>query len=259
MKAADLATRICKDLVRAVAQRGMRTYIVTAFTYPDGESVNLYVENTNGETWLSDLGTTIFKVNTCGLSLTLPRHHFIQAICNTYGLQMEDATLRKRLSPNNAASECVAFCEALTRISTLEYQRELRQRSYLPELVDSLLQRTVEPVRPIARAWTNPEIDLHQSFPVDYRINGKGASPRHIFHVASAEKSTLVSAVCNFFKSKNAYVPTMSIVDPDLNLGEHFLDRLQLASTQIRFGVVGSEDIITRFGLAEFATQHGTN
>jgi len=256
MNATDLATRLCKDMVRAVAQRGTRAYIITAFTYPDGESVNLYVENKDSGSWLSDLGTTFFKFNTGGLNLTSPRHQFIQAICNTYGVEIERATLRKQLRSDSATSDCLAFCEALSRISTLEYQRESRSRSNFPELVDGLLKRKVEPARPIDRGWTNPTIDLHKSFPVDYRINGVG-EPRHLFHVASAEKSTLVSAVCNFFKAKNAYVPTMSVIDPDLNLGEHHLDRLQLASTQIRFGVIGSEDIIARFGLEGMPSHHG--
>ncbi len=248
MDASELVSRLCKDIVRAVATRGLRTYIVTNFHYPDGESVNLYLESKGDAHWLSDLGTTLFKCISGGVDLTTTRRQFIESICNMHELQLEQTTLRKRLRLENAGVDCVSFCEAISRISTLEYQRENRQRSYLPEQVESLLVRRVEPIRTIARRWTNPAIDLHESFPVDYRLNGRG-EPRHIFHVASAEKSTLVSAVCNFFKAKDAYVPTLSIVDPDLELGEHYMDRLQLASTQIRFGVSGNEDPIVQFAL----------
>lgn len=248
MNTTDLAARLCGDMVRAVVHRGIRSYIITHFHYPDGESLNLYLESKGEAVWVSDLGTTIYKCHVGGLELNDSRRQFIQSICNTYDLEMEKNILRKRLVDTTLGTDCMVFCEALSRISTLEYQREPRPRPYLAEQIDGLLKRKVEPKRAIERKWTNKLIDPQESFPVDYRLNGTG-KPRHIFQVASADKSNLVSAVCNFFKAKDVYVPTLSIVDPDLELGEHHLDRLQLASTHIRFGVSGNEDAIVKFAL----------
>jgi hypothetical protein len=246
MNVTELAGGLCGDLVRSVAQRGTRSFIVTNFRYPDGDSVNLYLESKGASEWLTDLGTTIFKYGTNGLELSDSRRQFIQAICNTYGLELEKTVFRKRLTVDRPGLDCLSFCEALSRISTLEYQKESRHKGSFFEQVDNLLKHRVEAVRKIERRWTDPLIDPNQSFPVDYRMNGTG-TPRNLFYVATADKSNLVSAVCNFFKIKGVYVPTMSVIDPDLNLGKHHMDRLQLASTHLRFGVVGSEDAIVEF------------
>ncbi len=246
---ADLATRLCGDMVRAVAKRGTREFIITRFSYPDGDLLNLYIESTTGNYWLSDLGITLSKFRINGIELTSSRSQFIQSICNVYGLELDRTILRKRIteSPN---LDSLAFCEAIARISTLEYLKDVHKRSSLPDQLEHLLEKRVEPQRTILRKWYDKSVDFKNSHPVDFRINGPG-QPRNIFHVAAPGKSNLVSAVCNYFKVKKVFVPTMAVIDPDVNLGPHFLDRLQLAVTHIRYGVAGGEDAIVRFALDE--------
>jgi len=43
MTAEELQNLLCKDLVRGVYSRGDRTFIATRFSYPVGDSVNLYL------------------------------------------------------------------------------------------------------------------------------------------------------------------------------------------------------------------------
>jgi hypothetical protein len=112
--------------------------------------------------------------------------------------------------------------------------------------IESILNLRLRQGRQILRHWTDQQFDRKSSFPVDYRLNGLGEA-RHLFHVLTSEKATLISAIAGFLRTHNIYVPTMSIVDPDAKLGEHHLDRLQLASTEIKFGVQNYEDDIAAF------------
>src|SRR5688572_10402228 len=97
MDTTELASRHCRDMVRGVVRRGVRSYIITTFRYPDGESLNIYLESKGETNWLSDLGTTIYKCDVGGLELNDSRLRFIQSVCNTYDLQIEKTILRKKL------------------------------------------------------------------------------------------------------------------------------------------------------------------
>jgi hypothetical protein len=242
------ASRLCSDFVRRVAQRGQFTFIVTQFKYPDGDFVSLYLDQSGDSIRVSDRGDTMFKCRIKGVEITDARRKWIETICGIYDLRFEDSVFYKRVTMERAGVDCLLFCEAIAKISSLEYDVEARQRSLLPAQVESIIHMRVEPVRSVSRNWTDEKVDPKRSFTVDYRFNGTGA-PRQMFHVASREKSTLIAAVSSFQRLQGIFVPTMSVVAQDLELGTHQLDRLQRASTEIKFGTTGNEDRIVDFAL----------
>ena len=247
MNAIDLASRLCEDMVRKVAKHDFRSYVITHFSYPDGDSINLYVERRGEETRVSDLGTTMHRCNLNGVEMTPKRAEFISTICKTYGVDFAENALSKQLT-DDIGVDCLDLCQSIIRVSNLEFDADTRQRSRLKEYVDRLLQRFVAPKRPITSQWTAPS-DHRHAYPVDFHMNSVGDA-RNIFHVASSEKSTLVSAVCNYLKLVDAFAPTMAIIDPKLNLGEHQLDRLQISATELRWGVEDNEEAIVKFALS---------
>jgi hypothetical protein len=207
------------------------------------------VEDRDGTVHISDRGITLLKVKQSGVDLTQSRLEWIGTICGLHGLKSVSGAFSKTINAITSGADCLSFCEAITRISTLEYDAHHRQKSMLPMLIEGLLKQRLNPDRKIWRNWTAEEHDFKKSFPVDYRFNGTRAA-RHLFHVMSDEKATLISAVSGFLKTHNIYVPTMSVVDQNLELGIHQLDRLQLASTEIKFGFSGNENQIVEFANA---------
>jgi hypothetical protein len=247
----DLASILCRDLVRKTVEWQGKAFVVTSFHYPSGDSINVYFEGGEDDLRITDMGGTVFNFRVYGVEMTPQRLQWVQAICASYDLNMEGSVFRKNTTRDRLGRDCLIFCEALTRIATLEYDVQPRQKSQLPQRVDSILREKVEPHRKIIRAWIDHEIDRNGSFPVDYRCNGQ-ADPRHIFHVVSPDKATLVAAIAGLLKTHNRYVRTLSIVDPDANISTHHIDRVQMGSTDIKFGTEGNERDIERFALGEF-------
>jgi hypothetical protein len=245
----DFADRLCRDIVHSVGRRDDRSFVVTTFRYPDGDLIALYAEGRGEDSYLTDKGTTLFKCTVSRIQMNEARQDLVDSVCRRYGVTLRDGELRKALRMQSFGLDCLRFCEAMTRISNLQFDADARSRSAFTEQVAALLERRVAPVRPILRRWTNPQLDPQGDYPIDFCV-GDGNEARNVFAVGSAGKSTLVSAVSSFLKLHGAYVPTLSLVDPEIKLGTHHLNRLQRASTEIRFGVIGNEQDIVQFALA---------
>ena len=248
MTTSELARQVCPDVVRRVSSRSGREFVVTTFRYADGDFVNVYLRLVHGRPCLSDEGNTDHKLRVAGVRLTENRSAMIEAICSLYEMTLDSGVFLKEVDLAQPASSLLAFCEGIVRVSNLEFGGETTQRSYFPEQVDMLIETRVKPVRGISRRWTNPELDPEGAYPVDYHMNTKGPT-RHVFVVASTGKSTLVAAVSNFFRAHRIEVPSMAILDPDLELKGRPLERLRLALTELRFGVSGNEDSIVSFAV----------
>ena len=244
----DLTSRLCRDMVHSVAQRDERKLITTTFRYPDGDFIPIYYEGVGSDFYITDKGQTLFKCAVKRIAVD-SRQDLIDGICKRYDVTLQEGEFRKRVDFDRFGFQCLRFCEAITRVSNLQMESDARDRSTFPARVAALIEREVAPRRAVDPRWTDPNLDPKGDYPVDYHVNKVGV-PRNIFTVGSGGKSTLVSAVSSFFKLHNAYVPTLSLVDPDVKLGTHHLNRLQRASTEIRFGVTGYEDQIVKFALA---------
>lgn len=242
-----IASSVCDDLVRDVVTRHGRSFIVTTYRYPDGDTLNIYLERRDGQNWLSDGGATLFKAATDGMKITEARQRVIDVICREYGIEQVDSTFSRKVDLRRVSDSFLPLCEAITRISTLRYELLHRPRSDLRELIDSLLEDRVAPIRRWDTHWTDPSIDHKAAFPVDYRFNGK-LPPRHLFRVSSPYKAALVAAVGGFLESHGAAVPTMCVIDPEVGLGDQHLYRVQMVATEICFGV--DADRIVKFVLA---------
>jgi hypothetical protein len=244
----SIAARLCDDLVSEVALRHGREFIITTFRYPDGDSLNLYVEARGKETWVTDGGTTLYKFAVSGMRVTDARQHIIDVICRTYGLILgEDSRFSLQLDRKSPGESCRLFCEALTRVSTLRYDFLPRMQTALRTALESLLVERVRPVRRWTENWTDRLMDKKRLYPVDYRFNGV-QPPRHVFRVATPYKAALVPAVVNFFRVNGQDVPTLSVIDPEANLGASHIQRVKSVSTEICFGI--EEERIVDFALA---------
>jgi hypothetical protein len=140
------------------------------------------------------------------------------------------------------------LCEAITRVSSIYYHAGAQLRSPLPVIVGALLRERVEPIRGVERRWVDRRHDPKGAFPVDFHVNSIG-EPRNIFSVSSAGKAVMVSAVVNFLRAHGHRWPTMTVIDKEAGLGPKDVNRLELASTELRFGIEDHEDDVVQFAL----------
>jgi hypothetical protein len=251
MNAHDLADRICKDIVRGVFERGGRTFIVTRFTYPVGDSVNLYVAEAGGSTRISDLGTTHYVLRIGGIDITETREKFIRSVCALYGVDFEGGTvLSKRINPDAPGEDVLSFCEAVTRISTMEFEAGSRRTSHLGDQVESLIAARVDPTRRGIRNWTEATHDPEKAHTIDYRFNTVG-DPRNLFVVTSDKKAEAVAGIVHFWERYYATAKSLSVIDPDVALAAKTYQRLRRASEILEHGLDGNNDeYIVRFALS---------
>lgn len=244
-----LAARVCSDLVLEVASRHGRTFIVTAFQYPDGDTLNLYLDSRRPIACLTDGGATHRKLRLDGRKMSEPRERLIGQVCATYGIEYSDGAYIRTVDAEKPGADFIRICEAITRISTIAFSREDHHKSDFKKRLETVLSTRVLHVRKWEADWHDPVVDPKSVFPIDYRFNGKHPA-RHLFRVSSSYKAALVAAASNLYHAHGLWVPTMCIIDPDAQLGDTDVDRLSTSSDEIVFGLDGREEK----RIVEFAT-----
>lgn len=246
----EIKTGVCDDLVRGISTRGFRSFIETQFKYPDGDFIVLYLEGKGARTQISDLGTTAYKLKMDNIDLTSDRHaQLITGVCNLYGVTFSGRKIRRPIQQESVSLDFLAICEAILRISNLEFEVVRRQHTALRSRISNLLAADVGSRRKLDSDWFAPFDDNH-SAPVDFRLNTVG-EPRHIFHVASQVKSERVFGITCYLRLHDIDVPTMSIVDDRVfsSLTRGMQDRLGDVCEIVR-GVAGNEPSIVEFALS---------
>lgn len=237
----ELSSLVCDDLIVDVAEHHGREFIITNFSYADGDLINVYMTGNH----LSDFGTTLHKLRVAGVRMTEHREEVLRSAMSLHGLTMEGNDLLKRFHKDTVARDFQSFCEAIVRISMLETYASTRETSMLPHQVEFLMKEKVRPKRRIETTWYAP-VDIQRLYPVDYHLN-TSAEHRNIFVIASRQKSLLAVTAMFYFKAKEVWAPTMSIVDSAVH-GKS-IQRLEQVSDAILVGVSGNEDRIVEFAL----------
>lgn len=241
--------RLCRDLLAEIGQSEDQGFAITSFAYPNGDSVNLYFDDLGDELAVSDEGTTLSFLRQQNVEITADRNEIIRSVCRAHEVEYQTPRLVKRCDLKSVGAASLELCEAVTQIAAIYFHAPGALRSPLPVAMDELLRKRVEPKRRVERRWTDRRHDPKGSFPVDFHVNGLGP-PRNIFAVTSRSKSILVTAVVHFLRSHGLKMPTMSIIDPSAHLGPRDVNRLQLASTELRFGLDRHQHDIVDFALA---------
>jgi hypothetical protein len=256
MNAQIVAEKICPDVWQRVGARGDRSWIVTRFKYPDGDFINLYFEGFNGGIRASDFGHTIRKLHNSGVTLTEARRRFIAVVCRLHGIEFaDDIVFRKQLGETLVGADCIALCQAIAKISNLDYESTSRSVPAFSSQVDFLVENRIRPYCTVTPAWNDPEIDPTGRFPVDYKFNGV-TPPRFLFKVTSEEKRSRVGETYGFFAMKQRNLNSIAIVDEDAGIKDTQIDRLRKFMPTI-IGLSGNEERITRFALEGVYAKQG--
>ncbi|MGA2582911.1 MAG: DUF1828 domain-containing protein [Tepidisphaeraceae bacterium] len=250
MKIDGLKRKLCRDFLVEADITDFGSVAITSFTYPDGDSVNLYFSEFKDAICASDEGATLAFLQRQGVEIHAERRATIKTMCQPYDVEFAAPALRKQFQMPDIGNACLSLCEAITRVASIHYQVISPIRSSLPIAVDKLLKKRVAPKRGIEKGWVNLRHDPKGAFPVDFHLNGVG-QPRNIFAVTSPSKSIMVVAVVNFLRSHRMSTPTLAVVDKDADLGEKDLNRLQLTVNEFTFGLDGNEDKVVKFALGE--------
>jgi len=246
MKAMELANLLCKDVVRGAYDIDSRRFVATNFKYPDGDFVNIYFMGSKNSLVISDLGTTSLKLKVDGVELSESRTHLISAICKLHDVEYKEGRLFTPTDMESLGDDTIQLCQAITRISNLQYEARPTKLHYLDFEVNEFMKEKITPIRPFSEDWHHPRLDPHKAYPVDYHLNGN-KNERNVFVVSTPQKANLVAAVCNFFKANKTVYPSLSILDNEAKFSKTTLRRIQLVSTELLFGLKKNENRLLEF------------
>jgi hypothetical protein len=248
MTVAQLKDNLCKDLIVGSFERHDRKFLVTRFTYPIGDSVNLYLIGDDGEQRITDLGTTHYFLKVANVEMdTEARMEFVKSVCAGFHIEIgPDLVLSKPISVPTAKEDVLGFCEAITRISALHYDQKARQFQSFATEVDTLITRVVPPGR-FYKGWTDPAIDPDSNYLIDYHFNSLQPA-RNIFVVRGRLGAETAIGTMNFYLAKNRLDESMSVVAPELGLPRRVERKLEMTSRVI-FGM--DEKEISKFAIRE--------
>lgn len=245
----QLAEKICTDLIYGTRTRHERSFIVTNFSYPDGDSINAYLEREKQNVFLSDKGVTRFKALDRRIDFADASHlSRIGAICALHNVIWNGVEIKRKVSLRTAPADMLAFCQATLRLADLAWHHGRQQKRTFPESIESFVVDRIEPHRKVERGWTLSAVDTKQVYPVDYHFNTTTPAV-NMLTIGSSSKATFASAVANFLRAHNDKSSIIAVVDVEANLGDKHVRRLQLACDELVFGIAGNEDRITKLAL----------
>lgn len=244
MTVSELKDSLCGDLVVGAFERHDRKFLVTKFTYPVGDSVNLYLTGDNENQRITDLGTTHFFLKVANVDMdTDTRMEFVKSVCAGFEIDIgPDFVLSKPITPKTAGDDVLSFCQAITRISALHYDQRAKQFQVFATEVDQLIT-TIVPSENVSRNWTDRQIDPEQNYSIDYHFN-QAAPARNIFVVRNRINAEIAIGTMNFYLANSRLDDSMSVVAPDLGLPRKVEKKLE-RNSRVIFGI--KEDQIKRF------------
>jgi hypothetical protein len=195
-----LKERLCKSLCGEVQVRTTRQgylQIVTPFSFPDGDTFQLYLEEAAaGSVRLTDFGHTFMHLsyeNDLAKFREGTRGKLFDQVLADSGLRDEQGRLVLDSSLDTLGTNVLQFGQALTRIYDLTFLNRARVESTFYDDLKEKLYRLVAPEK-IQPAYTLPDHAEADDYPIDFRIEGKRA-PLFLFGVATRDKARLVTIV----------------------------------------------------------------
>jgi hypothetical protein len=171
--------------------------IVTPFTFPDGDTFQLYLEEAAaGSVRLTDFGHTFMHLsyeNDLAKFREGTRGKLLDQVLADSGLRDEQGRLVLDSSLETLGTNILQFGQALTRIHDLTFLNRARVASTFYEDLKERLYGLVAPEK-IKPDYILPDHAEAESYPIDFRIEGKRA-PLFLFGVATRDKALLVTIV----------------------------------------------------------------
>ena len=197
-----LCERLCEE-VRVDQRPDGVLMLRTHFEFPDGDRFPIHVsESASGGLRLSDRGHTLMHISyehDVDSFMDGTRGMILERIMGEAGLRWDAdrGALCLDTAPERLPEAIFAFGQALTRV----YDLTLLSRSnvgstFYDDLADLLVSYVDE--AQIERDF-RPDVPNADAYPVDYRIEGKGAVPLFLYGVPNRDKARLTTIMLSHF------------------------------------------------------------
>jgi len=242
-----LEERLCKSLCGEVRIRKTPQgywQLVTPFTFTDGDTFQLYLEETAaGGVRLTDYGHTFMHLsyeNDLSKFRAGTRGKLLEQALATSGLSEEQGKLVLNSSLDNLGTSILQFGQALTRVYDLTFLNRERVASTFYEDLKERLYSLVAPEK-IQPNYALPGMPDASDYPIDFRVEGKRA-PLFLFGVGSRDKAMLVTIVLEHWLRAKVEFDSLLIFADQQEIPRPDLARLSNVGGEMVASLDASED-----------------
>jgi len=242
-----LEERLCKTLcgevrIRKTPQGYLQ--IVTPFTFTDGDTFQLYLEETAaGGVRLTDYGHTLMHLsyeNDLDKFREGTRGKLFEQVLATSGLKEEQGKLVLNSSLESLGTGVLQFGQAITRVYDLTFLNRARVASTFYEDLKETLYSLVAPEK-IQPNYVLPDQGEADSYPIDYRIEGKRV-PLFLFGIPSRDKARLTTIILEHWLRAHIDFDSLLIFQDQQEIPRLDLARLSNVGGEMVASLDASED-----------------
>lgn len=155
--------------------------IRTPFLYPDGDVIDIYLQEKNGQKTLTDLGDTLGWLHgqTIARKKTTKQESLLQDICLNHGIEQYRGMFFLRVDTEQSfATEVIRLSQALVRVSDLWFTFQTRAYESIVEEVAEFLS------------------DMKISFDQNVKYKGRSGRSRMIdFHTRNSSRTSFIEVL----------------------------------------------------------------
>lgn len=228
-------TRLNKELCKALCEniilhdKGNNLwYIETPFTFPDGDTYSIYLQEINGGVRITDCGHTLMHLS-YEMDIDKLRENnrgrIFEQIINDIGLKESDGQFYLEGPTSDLGRNLFRFCQAITKIHDLSFLNRFRAESTFYDDLYRSLSLIVNPDN-IVKDYHYPNMADAKNYPIDYYIRGKTPSLFFVFGIPSKEKAMSTTIVLEHLLREKANFDSLLVFADQTSIPRLDLARL---------------------------------
>ena len=239
-----LCQTLCGDVRLRKTPQGFHQ-IVTPFTFSDGDTFQLYLEETSaGGVRLTDYGHTLMHLsyeNEIDKFREGTRGKIFEHLLAESGVRDEGGQLTLDATLDTLGTRILQFGQAITRIYDLTFLNRSRVAGTFYDDLQEMLRRLVGEDR-LKENYVIPDQPNADDYPIDYRIEAKGPQ-LFLFGIASRDKARLATIIIEHWLRHGVDFDSLLIFADQQEIPRADLARLSNAGGEMVASLDAADDL----------------
>jgi hypothetical protein len=210
-------------------------FICSRSLYPNGDTITAFLMPHGSKWGFTDEGITSAFLERTGVELTDRRRDAIRLILNAHNMEWQHGAFVKAPVDLQIASRAFReFCDAVLRISGMEFEHHLSERELYVPKVDAVLRRVTASRSELRSRYVDEFYDPDKLYPIDWAVF-QNSSRKHVFAISGPLSTLTMPAAVNYLRLAGLSVPTLAVVSPHIKLTRRNTARIAKAAQDIIF------------------------
>ena len=239
----QLSKQLCGEVRLRKTPQGF-IQVLTPFTFPDGDTFQVYLEDRVGSARITDYGHTWMHLS---YENELPkfregtRGKVLDQILASTGVRDENGQLVLDSPIDTIGASILQYGQALTRIYDLTFLNRGRLPGTFYEDLREALYQLIPPEK-IKPDYVLSEYSNAESYPIDFQILGKRA-PLFLFGIAGRDKARLVTITLEHWLRARVDFDSLLIFQDQQEIPRMDVARLSNVGGEMVASLDASEDL----------------